>query len=93
MQHQGPLLLSRKVVESWEYLPVPCRPAPAVFDLGKHLARQDGEARHSEYIKMLGKAAVTPQMPVEQMLDEMGLEEPVRKYVSGKLTEAELREK
>ena len=42
---------------------------------------------------MLGKVAVAPQMPVEEILNEMKLEPAVREYVDGKILEAERKEK
>ena len=83
----------RMTVEAWEYLPVPCRPAAAIFDLGSHIERKTGEAQQSEYIKMLSQATVTEQYTVEEMLDSLDVEGPVREYVERQLQEADQREK
>lgn len=83
----------KMTVEGWEYLPVPCRPAATIFDLGRYLDRKDSEARHSEYVQLLSETAVAPQRPVEEMLDSLGVEGPVREYVEARLQEAEQQER
>lgn len=77
------------VVESIEYVPVPCRPAPAVFDLEAHLAAKEKQGRHSAYVAALAEGGTDPFTPVDDALAGMELETPVRKYVQEKLTTAQ----
>jgi hypothetical protein len=57
--------------------------------VGRHLEHKDGEARQSEYIKLLSAASTVPQRPAEEMLDSLEVRGPVREYVEARLQEAE----